>query len=149
MVYSTSAKGVNLIKRFEGLRLEAYKCPAGKWTIGYGHTNSHFARSGKKITAEEAEDLLRADLVTYERHVNRLAGQAGLWQYQFDALVSFCFNVGVGNFRRSTLLQKLNAANYAGAAAEFDRWVNAKGVRLTGLVRRRAAERAMFEGREA
>lgn len=144
MVYSTSQRGIDLIKQFEGMVLKAYLCPAKIWTIGYGHTRT--AKPGMVITEEQAEALLRADLVDFERAVNH-AVTVPLQQYQFDALVSFAFNVGASAFRGSTLLQRVNAERWTEAAAEFDRWTRGDGKVLPGLVRRRQAERAMFEGR--
>lgn len=142
-----SDEGVALIKHFEGLFLKAYLCPARVWTIGYGHTGLKHSdgtvAKGRVITKEEAEDLLRVDLGKMGLEVKRLV-RFPLLQHQFDALVSFQFNLG--KLGSSTLLRKLNAGDDSGAAAEFARWVYADGNRLKGLVRRRAAERAMFEG---
>lgn len=143
MVYITSNPAVELIKRFEGLKLETYKCPAGVLTIGYGHTGADVV-CGMKITAEEAERLLRDDLRHFEWRVQQLV-TVPLTQGQFDALVSFAFNVGLGALERSTLLRKLNAEDYKGAAAEFGRWTKAGGKDLPGLIRRRRAERQLFE----
>ncbi|CAI1527524.1 lysozyme [Serratia plymuthica] len=133
--------GLNLIKEFEGLRLQAYKCPADIWTIGYGHTADVSAND--VITEEDAIFLLRQDVAESERAVNKYV-HVPLTQNQFDALVSFVFNLGVGNFRTSTLLKKLNAGDDDGAAQEFGRWIHAGGKALPGLVRRREAERALF-----
>lgn len=137
----TSQTGFSLIKQFEGLKTRAYRCPAGVWTIGYGHTAG--VKEHDDCTPEQAgtwlmEDCLVAEL-TIDAEVN-----VPLSQNQFDALVSFVFNLGPGNFITSTLLYKLNAADYAGAANEFDKWVNAGGRRLTGLAKRRAAEKTLF-----
>lgn len=143
MVYMTSRPGIDLIKRFEGCRLQAYLCPAGVWTIGFGHTGTD-VHEGKRITMEEAERLLRDDLAHFERRVQQLV-TAPLTQGQFDALVSFAFNVGLGAFERSTLLKKLNAEDYRGAAAQFSVWTKAGGRDLPGLIRRRREEKAMFE----
>lgn len=137
-----SQAGLELIKHFEGLRLCAYLDPVGVWTIGYGHTKFH-ARPGNCISEPEAEEILRNDVEVFEAAVSRLV-KVPLTQNQFDALVSFAFNVGVGALERSTLLKKLNAGNCQGAAAEFPRWVYAGGRRLPGLVRRRAAEKEIF-----
>ncbi len=142
-----SAEGIAMIKHFEGLYLKAYLCPAKVWTIGYGHTGlTHRDGSvakGRVITEAEAEALLKHDLGKVGLEVKRLV-KFPLLQHQFDALVSFQFNLG--KLGQSTLLRKLNAGDDSAAAAEFARWVYADGVRLKGLVRRRAAERAMFEG---
>lgn len=146
MVYITSNPAVEIIKQFEGLRLETYQCPAGIPTIGYGHTGPDVV-CGMTITAEEAERLLRDDLRRFERRVQQLV-TVPMTQGQFDALVSFAFNVGLGALERSTLLKRLNAEDYAGAATEFDHWTKAAGRELPGLVRRRRAERQLFEEQE-
>lgn len=138
----TSDLGVNVIKEFEGLRLQAYQCSAAVWTIGYGHTAQ--VKAGDVITASQAERLLRLDLRQAEQTVLTQV-QVPLNQNQFDALVSFIFNVGAGAFRRSTLLRRLNTHDYAGAASELLRWVHAGGVRLRGLERRREREKGLFE----
>ncbi|WP_036768629.1 lysozyme [Photorhabdus australis] len=137
-----SEKGLELIKQFEGLRLHAYQCSANVWTIGYGHTAG--VRSGDVISAEKADAFLRQDVADAECTINN-AVRVSINQHQFDALVSFVFNLGAGNFRSSTLLKKLNAGDYAGAGSELLRWVNAGGQRLAGLVRRREAEKMLFE----
>lgn len=137
----TSNRGLMLIKHFEGLRLRAYRCSAGVWTLGYGHTSG--VSPDSEITKEEAEHLLRIDVRDAEAcisaHVN-----VPLTQNQFDALVSFIFNLGCGHFSTSTLLRKLNHGNYSGAAEEFPRWVKAGGVIMPGLVHRREDERTLF-----
>lgn len=140
----TSDNGLALIRRFEGLRLRAYKDSVGKPTIGYGTTRG--VTMGMTITAERAEALLREDVQRFEGHLDRLV-RVPLTQGQWDALVSWVYNLGPTNLEQSTLLRLLNASDYAGAAAEIERWVHAGGKRLEGLVRRRAAERALFEGR--
>ena len=136
-----SRDGIKLIKHFEGMRLRAYQDSVGVWTIGYGHTRT--AHSGMTVTEAEAEDLLREDLAMFEDCVASSV-IVPLQQYQFDALVSFAFNLGCGALRRSTLLRKLNQQMYDSAADEFKRWVNAGGRELRGLVRRRKAEAALF-----
>lgn len=133
--------GLDLIKYFEGLETSAYRCPAGVWTIGYGHT--YGVKSGDTCTLRQAEEFLKADCRVAEIVVETNV-KAPLSQYQFDALVSFVFNLGAGNFVKSTLLKKLNAGDYEGAASEFGRWVNTGGVPLDGLHKRRAAERELF-----
>lgn len=140
-----SKAGLDLIKQFEGLYLKAYRCPAGVPTIGYGHTAG--VAMGQTITQQQADDYLRRDVRQFERAVARLV-TVPLTQGQFDALVSFAFNLGDGALAQSTLLRLLNAGDYAGAAAQFDRWNKAGGRVLPGLVRRRAAERALFEARQ-
>ncbi|MGC0823054.1 lysozyme [Pantoea agglomerans] len=136
-----SNNGINLVKRFEGLELKAYRDSVGILTIGYGHT--HAVKAGDIITGEQADAFLREDLQVAELTVNTNV-KVKLTQGQFDALVSFVFNLGSGNFVKSTLIKKLNAGDYAGAADEFGKWVNAGGKKLPGLVKRRAAEREVF-----
>ena len=138
----TSKTGINLIKQFEGCSLTAYKCPAGAWTIGYGHTGG--VTQGQKITQAQAEAYLITDLGAYEKYVNQYV-KVRINQNQFDALVSFTYNCGPGALKTSTLLRKLNAGDYKGAAAEFPRWNKGGGKVLNGLIRRRAAEKALFE----
>lgn len=142
-----SSACLDLIKDFEKLRLTAYLDAVGIWTIGYGHTRS--AISGIQISEARALFLLAEDVKWSEVAVNELV-RVPLTQYQFDALVSFVFNVGVTAFKLSTLLRLLNErADPARVAAEFMRWVYAKGKKLAGLERRRAAERLLFQGRGA
>lgn len=135
-----SDKGIALIKSFEGLRLQAYQDSVGVWTIGYGHTKD--VHEGMAINEAEAEQLLRNDLMDFEAGVEGIIDKAT--QGQFDALVSFAFNLGIGALRGSTLLRKHNAGDYKGAAGEFLRWNKAGGRVLAGLSRRRAAESAMY-----
>jgi len=142
----TSNKGLDLIKEFEGCRLTAYVCPAGVLTIGYGHTGTD-VYPGQNVSQAEADRLLVNDLIRFENTVNS-AVSVNLTQTQFDALVSFTFNVGGGAFRYSTLLALLNQGDYAGAAGQFKRWVNGANGPLAGLVRRRAAEEALFLSEE-
>ena len=144
----TSQAGVDLIKQFEGQRLTAYKCPAGIWTIGYGHTSAAgepTVQPGMTITYQEANGILVRDLVKYENAVNRLV-TVPLTQNQFDALVSFTYNVGEGALAKSTLLKKLNAGQYDAVPAELMKWTKGGGKELPGLVRRRRAECAMWRG---
>ncbi len=136
-----SERGFALIKEHEGLRLDAYRCPAKVWTIGYGSTGPH-VRAGLHIAAAEAEALLRGDVARFEEGVGRIAGRCT--QGQYDALVCFAFNLGLGALMSSTLLKKHKAGDHRAAAAEFVRWVNAGGRRLPGLVRRRAAEAELY-----
>ena len=138
---NVSETGIQLIKKFEGCALKAYKCPAGIWTIGYGHTSG--VKEGQTITREQAEKLLIQDLRVFEIGVNNLVN-VSLNQNQFDALVSFCYNLGTGNLKNSTLLKLLNKGDNNGAAEQFDRWVYASGKKLNGLVKRRAAEKKLF-----
>lgn len=134
-------KGLDLIKRFEGLKLRSYKCPAGVWTIGYGHTGN--VTNNQIITSEQAESILRTDLRKFEQAVSD-AVTVPLSQNQFDALVSLAFNIGAGAFAKSTLLRLLNQRDYAGAADQFLRWNRAGDKVLDGLTRRRQDERALF-----
>lgn len=142
----TSDKGIALIKQFEGCKLTAYQDSVGVWTIGYGWTqpvDGKPIRAGMTIKQETAERLLKTGLVSYENDVSRLV-KVGLTRGQFDALVSFTYNLGSRSLSTSTLLRKLNAGDYAGAADEFLRWNKAGGKVLNGLTRRREAERALF-----
>ena len=146
MAIQTSDKGIALIKQFEGCKLTAYQDSVGVWTIGYGWTqpvDGKPIRAGMTIKQETAERLLKTGLVSYESDVFRLV-KVGLTQGQFDALVSFTYNLGARSLSTSTLLRKLNAGDYAGAADEFLRWNKAGGKVLNGLARRREAERALF-----
>lgn len=138
----TSPRGIALIKRFEGLRLTAYRCPAGVWTIGYGHTGPDVFE-GLTITQDAADKLLERDLKIYEDAVNREV-TVPLDSNQFDALVSFTYNLGAGNLRKSTLLKYVNQNKHQLAASEFLKWNKAGGVVLGGLVRRRKAERDLY-----
>ncbi|MDS0828893.1 lysozyme [Serratia marcescens] len=137
----TSSKGRTLIKKFESLQLVAYRDSVGVLTIGYGHT--HGVQWGDTVTTIEAEDLLTADLANVEKTLAS-AVHVPLNQNQYDALASFIFNLGPGNFNSSTLLKKLNNGDYQGAADEIPRWNRAGGKELRGLTRRRAAERELF-----
>ena len=142
----TSDKGIALIKEFEGCKLTAYQDSVGVWTIGYGWTqpvDGKPIRAGMTIKQQTAERLLKTGMVSYESDVSRLV-KVGLTQGQFDALVSFTYNLGARSLSTSTLLRKLNAGDYAGAADEFLRWNKAGGKVLNGLTRRREAERALF-----
>jgi len=138
--------GKTIIRQSEGVRLRAYLCPAGKWTIGYGHTGPD-VKAGMTITEDEVDALLSRDLMSAERAV-RMAVTVEITDDQFSALVSFVFNLGAGNFKGSTLLKKLNANDKEGAAAEFLRWDKVNGQPLAGLTRRREAERSLFLGSE-
>lgn len=148
----TSQSGIELIKKFEGLHkvqddgtVSAYRCPAGKWTIGYGSVRG--VRSGMKITKDEAEALLIKDVKDHNKAIYRNVN-VPLTQGQFDALSSFVFNLGEANFKSSTLLKKLNQGLYEDVPEQIMRWnkarVNGKLQVLNGLTRRRAAEAAIF-----
>lgn len=136
-----SEVGLDLIKSHEGFRSDAYLCPAGVWTIGYGHTGD--VEEGQSVTEEEAEELLLQDVAFAEDAVNSLV-EVELSQQMFDALVCFIYNVGVGAFEQSTLLRFLNQGQMEEAAEQFLRWNKAGGKELTGLTRRREAERDLF-----
>ena len=140
-------KNIDIIIQFEGFESDPYFCPAGVATIGYGSTlypNGKKVRlTDKAITKDEAITLLYDTLGTYEKAIHDNV-KAPINQNQFDALVSFVYNVGAGNFAKSTLLKKLNKADYQGAADEFLRWNKAGGKVLNGLTRRRDAERSLF-----
>ena len=134
-----------LIKRFEGCRLEAYKCSANVLTIGYGHTGG--VKETDTITQDEADKLLQEDVEQFEKYVDDNV-TVELGQSQFDALVAWTFNLGVGNLRESTMLKKLNSEDYASVPSEMKRWNKAGGKTLDGLIRRRKAESLLFESKE-
>lgn len=142
---TTSRKGLSLIKDFEGLRLGAYKCPAGVWTIGYGHTRG--VRQGQTITEAQADGYLVEDIGPIERMLNSLG--INFRQEQFDALVSWIFNLGAGNFNSSTM-KKYIVSDRADEEItdQIVKWVNASGRPLTGLKKRRVAEANMWLGYE-
>jgi lysozyme len=134
-------EGIDLIKKFEGCKLSAYKCPAGIWTIGYGHTNGVF--QGQTITQYEADKMLENDVVKFEMGVRHLVGN--LPDNKIDALTSFAYNLGLGALRDSTLCKKVKAnPNDLTIRNEFMKWVNAGGKRLQGLVNRRQAEADLY-----
>jgi lysozyme len=144
-----SQKGIDLIKKHEGFSEKAYLCPAKVWTIGYGST---FYQSGQrvnptdKITKEQAEILLRQVLEKFEKEVDVIT-RDDLKQGQFDALVSFAYNVGVNALKNSTLLKKVNGyADDFAIALQFRKWVNAGGRKLQGLVNRREDEIRLWRG---
>ncbi|HDU3604603.1 TPA: lysozyme [Klebsiella aerogenes] len=145
----TSDEGIALIKGFEGCRLTAYPDPGtggAPWTIGYGWTlpvDGKTVRPGMTIDQATADRLLKTGLVSYENDVLKIV-KVKLAQGQFDALVSFAYNIGSRALSTSTLLKKLNAGDIKGAADEFLRWNKAGGKVLNGLTRRREAERALF-----
>lgn len=142
-----SDQGIEFIKRWEGLELVAYKPLAHDvWTIGYGHTGPD-VHENLVINEERAEQLLRMDLEFFEAGIRR-AVEVPLKQHEFDALVSFVFNIGLAAFSRSTLLKHLNAGDYWSAAEEFRRWKFSGGQVVRGLVRRRAGEKLLFRDGE-
>ena len=140
-IMKISENGLSLIKHFEGCELQAYKCPAGVWTIGYGHIKT--AHEGKVITQEQADEMLVEEMEEYEGYINK-AVKVELNQNQFDAMVSWVYNLGNGNLGASTLLKVLNMGDYAGVPAQMLRWNKAGGKVLEGLTRRRQAEADLF-----
>ena len=142
---TTSRKGLQLIKDFEGLRLAAYKCPAGVWTIGYGHTKG--VKQGQVIDQMRADDMLIEDIAPIERLLNSIG--INFRQEQFDALCSWIFNLGVGNFSHSTMIVRIGTnASDIEITDQLVRWIKAGGKPLKGLKRRRIAEANMFLGKE-
>jgi lysozyme len=139
-------KATALAKKFEGYHTTAYKCPAGVWTIGYGHTAG--VVEGMTCTASEAELWLMEDLRAARDQAARLLGSTLLTEGEAAAVVDFVFNLGAGSFRRSTLLQKLLANDMDGASREFRKWIYSGGEVLPGLVRRRREEEQVFLGGE-
>ena len=140
----------NLLKKFEGCKLKAYKCPADVWTIGYGHTSAAgepLVKEGMTITQAEAEAILKRDLVKYETPVANLV-KVDLEQNQFDVLVDFAYNAGVGNLKTSTLLKKVNAGDFDAVPTELMKWTKGGGKELPGLVRRRQAEVAWWNAHQ-
>ena len=141
----TGDTGLNLIKGYEGLRMSAHYAPNEEWTVGYGHTST--ARHGMSVTESDADRLLRDDVNPIEQVISDTV-RAPLNQNEFDALTSLIFNIGEDNWRRSTVLRKLNEGDKLAAARAFEMWtkarVNGELVNLDGLVRRRAAEKSLF-----
>jgi len=146
-----SQEGIDaLLKKFEGCKLKAYRCPAGICTIGYGHTSAAgnpTVVDGLTIRQDQAEAILRSDLVKYETAVHNMVEQS-LTQHQFDVLVDFAYNAGVGNLKSSTLLKKVNAGQFDAVPAELMKWTKGGGKVLAGLVRRRQAESAWWLSHE-
>ena len=140
-----SQEGISLIKKFEGCELEAYKCAAGVWTIGYGHTKD--VKEGDSISKEEAEFMLVHELQEYCNDVD-IAVKVDLKQNEFDALVSWTYNLGPTNLNSSTMLRVLNEGKHDEVPAQMKRWNKASGQVKEGLVRRREAEALMFEGKD-
>ncbi len=141
----TGDTGLNLIKGYEGLRMAAHYAPCEQWSVGYGHTST--ARHGMSVTEADAERLLKDDVQPLEALLAETV-LAPINQNEHDALVSLIFNIGEDNWRRSTVLRKLNEGDKLGAAAAFEMWtrakVNGELVALDGLIRRRAAEKSLF-----
>ena len=140
-----SKEGISLIKNYEGCRLEAYQDSVGIWTIGYGVIKG--VKEGDKINQEEADHLLQEELPEYEGYINDMI-KVPLEQCQFDALVCWVYNLGPNNLKDSTLLKVLNEKNYEDVPEQIKRWNKAGGVVLAGLVKRRAAEADLFQGKE-
>ena len=132
---------IPIIKEFEGCRLKAYRCPAGIFTIGWGHTDGVI--EGDEITQEQANSLLSRDVDMFATGIRRLLS-VDVSVNQLAALTSLAFNIGLGNLRHSTLLKLLNAGDFEGAANQFLRWNKAGNKVLPGLVRRREAEKQLF-----
>ena len=147
-----SEDGMRVLQHYEDCHLEAYKCPAGIWTIGWGHTGQD-VKPGMVISQSRADELLRQDLASFEADVSKLV-KVFVTQRQFDALVSFAYNVGsdidlddiAEGLGDSTLLKLVNGGDMRGAAEQFLRWDKAGGKKLRGLTRRRHSERALFLG---
>tara|TARA_B100000212_G_C27359531_1_gene527555 strand:+ start:508 stop:951 length:444 start_codon:yes stop_codon:yes gene_type:complete len=139
-----SKEGIALIKKFEGIELEAYQDSVGVWTIGYGHTKG--VKEGDNISLKKAEEMLEEELVEYEGYINNMV-ELGLEQNQFDALVAWVYNLGPTNLRESTLLKVLNQGLFDEVPFEIKRWNKAGGQVLNGLVRRREAEALLFQGK--
>ena len=131
-----------LLKKFEGCKLRAYRCPANILTIGYGHTSAAgepLVKEDMVITQDQAEQILKHDLVKYEKGVSDLV-KVPLTQHQFDVLVDFAYNAGLGNLKTSTLLKRVNASDFDAVPTELMKWTKGGGKELPGLVRRRRAE---------
>ena len=138
-----SEEGKALIKKFEGCKLEAYLCPAERWTIAYGRIKN--VKEGDTCTQEQAEAWLEEELIEYEDYVKKLV-TVSLEQNQFDALVCWTYNLGPTNLNDSTMLKLLNAGDYHTVPNQMKRWNKSNGEVLEGLVRRREAEALLFEG---
>lgn len=142
-----SSKGIELIKEFEGFSNSAYLCSAGKWTIGYGNTfweDKTPVKKGDEISKTKATELITKIANEFARDVATLI-QIDVTQNQFDALVSLAYNIGLGAFKSSTLLNQLNKGNFIGAGQEFLRWDKSNGKPLLGLTRRREREKLLFD----
>ena len=143
----TSQKGIDLIKGFEGFKEEPYKCSAGVWTIGYGTTfypnGIAVSEQDPEITRGQAEQYLKAALEKFEKGVEKKVTSL-LSQNQFDALVSFCYNLGLAAFSQSSMLKLINAGKFLLAAEEFVKWNKAAGKEVEGLTKRRKKERDLF-----
>jgi len=141
MTMKIGKKGLDVIKHFEGFRTQAYLCPAGVWTIGYGTTTN--VKKGQTITQAKADEFLMRDVAKFEKCINNLV-KVPLTQEQFDALVAFVYNIGPGNFTSSTLLSLLNQGQYHAVPAQMLRWNRGDGRVLAGLTARRTSEGVLF-----
>ncbi len=145
--YMINEDSKNLIKFFESCALTAYQCPAKVWTIGWGATkykDGTKVKPGDKITQKQADELFEALLTEFEAGVKKLI-KVPLSENQLGAVVSFAYNCGLGNFKTSTLLKKINASDFVGADKEFAKWTKAGGKELSGLVKRRLQESVLFK----
>ena len=140
-----SLEGLGLIKKFEGCELEAYKCAAGVWTIGYGSTKG--VKEGDSLTQEDADKLLRHEMNEYEGYIKDMV-KIDLKQNEFDSLVSWVFNLGPANLKTSTMLKVINDNKLEEVPSQMKRWNKANGKVLEGLIRRREAEALLFQGKE-
>jgi len=140
-----SLEGLGLIKKFEGCELEAYKCAAGVWTIGYGSTKG--VKEGDSLTQEDADKLLRHEMDEYEGYIKDMV-KIDLKQNEFDSLVSWVFNLGPANLKTSTMLKVINDNKLEEVPSQMKRWNKANGKVLEGLIRRREAEALLFQGKE-
>ena len=147
----TSERAIKIIKHHEGIRNRPYKCPAGLWTVGVGHLigdgKSLPADWNRTFTAEEIDGILKRDLQRFERGVLKMLPNVPLRQHEFDCLVSFSFNLGLGTFQRSTLRQALLRGDKKAAMESLVKYCRAGGKILKGLQTRRLDEKALFEGK--
>lgn len=142
----TSENGIKLIKHYEGCQLKAYLCHTGKITIGFGHTSFIKGRVltiNDVITQEEANNLLKEDIVVFEKGVNQLVS-VPINQNQFDAMASLAFNIGLGNFKESSVLKNVNKKDFTNAEKSFMLWVNVNHKPCQGLIKRRSSEVYLF-----
>lgn len=135
-----SDKGISLIKSFEGCKLKAYLCPANVWTIGYGHTKG--VHNGMTITQEQADEYFYEDIKPIEEYLNSL--DVELTQGQYDALVSFIYNLGLGRLKSSTLLKCVKAKQFKAASEQFGKWIYVNKKVSRGLIARRNKEKDLF-----
>jgi len=140
-----SKEGLALIKKFEGFEAHAYRCPAGVWTIGYGHTKD--VKAGDEWSQNHAEHMLEVELEEFCKYINDMV-KVSLEQFQFDALVAWVYNLGPTNLRESTLLKVVNEGDLEDVPHQIKRWNKAGGRVLQGLVRRREAEALLFQNKE-